>query len=223
MIKNGSFTTHDSSQPDFHLNAQSVRIYQNDRVVFKNVTFYVGQTPIFWWPYLYQSLDRSFSYHRARPILSSWGPSLLGQVSFPDHRENRDASSTGLPLSPGHGARVRLRNSLRKGQARAGRESPLTICSDENPDINRTSAASGGTPTSRYRFSIQNRTNFTDTSRGTVKITKLSDEFLLQDFYPGEFQLDPQPDNVVAVTKTNPFYTLTAISRFQANDFYRSH
>ena len=30
-IKNGSFTTDDSSQPDFHLNAQSVRIYQNDR------------------------------------------------------------------------------------------------------------------------------------------------------------------------------------------------
>src|SRR5207248_2059872 len=36
QIKHGSFTTHDVAQPDFHLNAQSVRIYQNDRVIFKN-------------------------------------------------------------------------------------------------------------------------------------------------------------------------------------------
>ena len=61
-VKHGCFTTHDVAQPDFHLNAQSVRIYQNDRVIFKYVTFYVGKVPIFWWPYLYQSLDRTFSY-----------------------------------------------------------------------------------------------------------------------------------------------------------------
>ena len=50
---------------------------------FKNVTFYIGQTPVFWWPYLYQSLDRSFSYSIAPAYLSSWGPSLLGQITFP--------------------------------------------------------------------------------------------------------------------------------------------
>nr|MBA3544633.1 LPS-assembly protein LptD [Chthoniobacterales bacterium] len=75
-IKNGSFTTHDSEKPDFHLNAKSVRIYPDDRVVLKYVTFYIGQVPIFWWPYLYQSLDRSFSYSIAPAYLSSWGPSL---------------------------------------------------------------------------------------------------------------------------------------------------
>jgi hypothetical protein len=42
----------------------------------------------------------------------------------------------------------------------------------------------------------------------------------LQDFYPGEFQINPQPDNVIAVTKSRPNYTLTAIGRFQLNDFF---
>ena len=46
-IQHGGFTTHDAAQPDFHLNAQTVRIYQNDRVILKNVTFYVGKVPIF--------------------------------------------------------------------------------------------------------------------------------------------------------------------------------
>ena len=114
-IKNGSFTTDDSSQPDFHLNAQSVRIYQNDRVILKNVTFYIGQTPVFWWPYLYQSLDRSFSYSIVPAYLSSWGPSLLGQITFPIGEKIVEHVETRLSHSPGHRARVRLRNSLREG------------------------------------------------------------------------------------------------------------
>ena len=42
----------------------------------------------------------------------------------------------------------------------------------------------------------------------------------MQDFFQGEFRIDPVPDNVVAVTKTNDVFTLTGIERFQANDFF---
>src|SRR5664279_4560403 len=62
LVSKGTFTTHDSSNPDFRLQAKTLRIYENDRVIFENVTFYVKKVPIFWWPYLYQSLDDSFSY-----------------------------------------------------------------------------------------------------------------------------------------------------------------
>ena len=44
----------------------------------------------------------------------------------------------------------------------------------------------------------------------------------MQDFYQSEFRINPQPDNVVALTKTDPFYTLTAIARFQANEFFET-
>ena len=50
-------------------------------------------------------------------------------------------------------------------------------------------------------------------------MTKLSDIYFLQDFFPTEFRINPQPDNLVALTQTNPFYTLTAYSRFQLNTF----
>ncbi len=42
----------------------------------------------------------------------------------------------------------------------------------------------------------------------------------MQDFYQSEFRINPVPDNVVAITKTDPIYTLTAIARFQANEFF---
>ncbi len=42
----------------------------------------------------------------------------------------------------------------------------------------------------------------------------------MQDFFQGEYRIDPVPDNVLALTKTNPVFTLTGIERFQANDFF---
>ena len=77
IVESGDFTTDDSINPDFHFHAHKVRIYENDRVVFQNVTFYVGKIPVFWWPYLYQSLNDAFSFSISPAYLSSWGPSLL--------------------------------------------------------------------------------------------------------------------------------------------------
>ena len=220
-ISHGTFTTHDAAQPDFHLNAQSVRIYQNDRVIFKNVTFYIGKVPIFWWPYLYQSLDRTFSYLVAPAYLSSWGPSLLGQITFPigekitstvklDYRSRRGVA-LGFDSDVTYG---KDDNSLAKFSA--------YYLQDQNPELNRTSLPRNGTPTSRYRFSLQNRTHLTDDLTATVDVTKLSDGFILQDFFPPEFRTNPKPDNIVALTKTSPFYTLTAYGRFAFNTFFET-
>ncbi len=91
---------------------------------------------------------------------------------------------------------------------------------DQNPDINQTNVPRQNVPTGRYRLSLEDRTNFSDDIYGIANITKLSDQYLMQDFYQSEFRIDPVPDNVIAVAKTDPFYTLTAIERFQANDFF---
>jgi lipopolysaccharide assembly outer membrane protein LptD (OstA) len=83
LIQNGTFTTHDAPNPDFHLQARTIRVYEKDRVIFRNVTLYVGKVPVFWWPYLYQSLNDAFSFTVTPAYLSSWGPSILTQVTFP--------------------------------------------------------------------------------------------------------------------------------------------
>ena len=62
LIKGGTFTTHDSSKPDFRLRARKIRLYDKDRVILLDVTAYVGKVPVFWFPYLYQSLDNAFSF-----------------------------------------------------------------------------------------------------------------------------------------------------------------
>jgi len=91
---------------------------------------------------------------------------------------------------------------------------------DQDPLQNNTALPRKDVPTGRYRLSLEDRTNFTDDIYGIANLTKLSDPFVMQDFYQGEFRIDPVPDNVIALTKTDPFYTLTGIVRFQANEFF---
>ena len=219
LVSKGSFTTHDSSKPDFRLQSKKIRVYEDDRVIFENTTFYVRNVPIFWWPYMYQSLDDSFSYMISPAYLSSWGPSLLGRVTVPITDDIK--TMIRLDFRARRGAAFGLDPDIRFG---ANKKSWARIrtyfLKDENPHINRTSAPRSDISEGRYRLSLQSRTLFTEDIYGIANITKLSDEFVLQDFFQTEFQFNPQPDNVIAVTKTNPNYTLTAITRFQANDFF---
>jgi LPS-assembly protein len=217
LIKDGTFTTHDSPKNDFHLHARTIRVYEDDRVIFQYVTAYVGKVPVFWWPYLYQSLNDAFSFTISPAYLSSWGPSLLTQVTFPITDDIR--------------GRFRLDYRGRRGIA-VGFDSTIDYFNDsearlktyylqdQNPNLNETNLPRKDVPTGRYRVSLADTTNFTDDIYGITNLTKLSDQFVMQDFFQGEFRIDPVPDNVIAVAKTDPFYTLTAIERFQANEFF---
>ncbi len=219
LIRDGTFTTHDSAKPDFHLHARKIRIYEKDRVIMQYVTAYIGNVPVFWWPYLYQSLNEAFSFTITPAYLSSWGPSLLTQVTF--------------PITDDIKGRVRLDYRGRRGVAIGfdsiidyGKDNNSTAriktyyIQDQNPNLNETAVPRKDVPTGRYRLSLEDRTNFTDDIYGIANLTKLSDPFVMQDFYQGEFRIDPVPDNVVALTKANPFFTLTGITRFQANEFF---
>jgi LPS-assembly protein len=217
LIKDGTFTTHDSPKNDFHLHARTIRVYENDRVIFQYVTAYVGKVPVFWWPYLYQSLNDAFSFTISPAYLSSWGPSLLTQVTFPITDDIRGRFR--LDYRGRRGVAVGFDSTadyFNDSQARL----KTYYLQDQNPNLNETNIPRKDVPTGRYRVSLADTTNFTDDIYGIANLTKLSDQYVMQDFFQGEFRVDPVPDNVLAVAKTDPFYTLTAIERFQANQFF---
>src|SRR5438874_4026055 len=219
LIRNGIFTTHDSPKPDFHLHARKIRVYEKDRVIFQYVTAYVGNVPVFWWPYLYQSLNDAFSFTVSPAYLSSWGPSLLTEVTFPitDDIKGR----VRLDYRGRRGVALGLDPSIEYGKNNDSSARIKTYyLQDQNPLLNETATPRKDVPTGRYRLSLEDQTNFSDDIYGIANHTKLSDPFVMQDFYQGEFRIDPVPDNVIALTKTDPFYTLTGIARFQANEFF---
>ena len=219
LIQDGTFTTDDSAKPDFHLHARKIRVYEKDRVIFQYVTFYIGKVPVFWWPYLYQSLSDTFSFTVSPAYTSTWGPSLLTQVTFPitDNIKGRARFDYFGRRGPAIGFDPVI--DYGKDEDSQARIKSFYI-QDQNPELNQTNIPRQDVPTGRYRLSLEDRTNFTDEIYGLANLTKLSDPYVMQDFYPGEFRVDPVPDNVVAVAKTDPFFTITGIARFQANEFF---
>jgi len=78
---------------------------------------------------------------------------------------------------------------------------------DQDPLQNNTALPRKDVPYRPIRLSLEDRRTLPTDIYGIANLTKLSDQFVMQDFYQGEFRIDPVPDNVIAVTKTDPFYT----------------
>jgi hypothetical protein len=74
---------------------------------------------------------------------------------------------------------------------------------DQNPQLNQTATAKR---CSHRHVSAQPEDGRTLPRASTVSLTSpnLSDQYVMQDFYQGEFRVNPVPDNVVALTKTDP-------------------
>ncbi len=51
-IEDGTVTTCDLEQPHYHLRSKSIDIYPDEKIVVRNVVYYEGKIPLFYWPYL---------------------------------------------------------------------------------------------------------------------------------------------------------------------------
>jgi lipopolysaccharide assembly outer membrane protein LptD (OstA) len=238
LVKDGLFTTSDNSKPDWYLRAKTVRIYPKDRVVFSNIRIYVGKTPVFWYPYLYQSLNADQSFTVTPGYYSVWGAFLMSQFTFPltdtiSGKFRLDLYSqrgVGVGFEARWGAEKRSATPLAKATETKDQREAREIhhgeswghflsyyVSDSNPGTNKTSLAREPINPNRYRVSLQDRTFLDPDLYSTINITKLSDTRFLQDFEPAEFRENPNPDSMVALTKWSENYSAILIARKQIN------
>ena len=218
-VRDGEMTSDDNSKPDFHVRARSMRIYTDSRVVFSNSTVFIGQTPILWFPYLFANINNTgFAFLPGYD--SRWGAYLLTAYSFPlvhgvdatvrsDWR-SKFGPSLGFDAKMHYGKDERSYGDLRTDYVFETKD-VTTVSAPGEPAETKT--------TNRYRVSFQQRLFLTDDIYATADINLLSDQDFLQDFYPAEYRLNPQPDNVIALTKWDENYTMNLIARWQMNDF----
>jgi lipopolysaccharide assembly outer membrane protein LptD (OstA) len=217
LVKDGVFTTSDNSKPDYYIKARTIRIYPKDRVVFSDVTLYVGRTPIFWFPYVYQSLNKEQGFVITPGYSSKWGAYLLGAYTFPIGEGW--SARVRLDLLSDRGVGVGLESEWENGKANRdwGRFRFYAI-EDSKPGTNKTGLAREEIDHGRYRLSLQARQYITDDIYATVDINKLSDARFLEDFAEGEFRKNPNPDNAISLTYWNEDFVVTLLGRENLND-----
>lgn len=220
-VRDAVFTTDDSSQPSFQIKSKSVRIYPDSRVIFSNSTVYVGQVPIFWFPYVFANIDNS-GFEFLPGYDSRWGAYLLTAYNFPIGTGDSLSGKVRSDFRSEFGPALGFDAKMKYGKEDRSYGSFVSYYVFDTKDV--TTVDAPGEPaetrtTDRYRISFKQRLFLTDDIYVTADINLLSDVDFLEDFFPSEFRVDPQPDTYLSVTKWDEFYTLTLLGRWQVNDF----
>lgn len=232
--RNAGITTHDVEKPGYWIRSDETTVYPDDRVTFRNLKLYAGDTPIFWLPYLSQPLDGDLGYHFVPGARSNWGAYLLN--SYGIMLGEGDGSSVNEPwLLSRWNFDLRYRRGLAGGVDLIDRRfegnehlSGLSLyyANDLDPSISRTGLPRPFVNEDRWRARFRYRIPlpFEDGERWRFdsNLTALSDNYFLEDFDPREFQIDPAPDNTLGLFRQGDHSLLGVVARLRPNDFYRS-
>ena len=97
---------------------------------------------------------------------------------------------------------------------------------DLDPSLERSSEDRGFVNEDRWKFELKHRIDLqkSEISRTYLEfdITALSDRFFLEDFEPGTFRIDPNPDNEIGVFHRNSNILAGLYARLRLNDFYQT-
>jgi len=231
-------TTHDEEHPEFWLRARQTTIYPDEKIVFRNLRLYVGDTPVFWLPYLSQPLDGELGYHFVPGARSNWGPYLLNTYGImlggdrdPQTGENRDAwllSRWHLDIrgKRGIGTGVDLIDTRIENRSEISGLS-LYYLNDLDPQESRSGVPRGFINENRYKVELKHRHALTPQWdhadwRVDTNITWLSDRHYLEDFELNRYRTDPHPDNTFGIYRRDESSLWSMFGRFRVNDFHRS-
>lgn len=236
--ENAGVTTDDTENPSFWGRAEETLVFPGDKVIFRNMKFYAGETPIFWLPYLSQPMNRELGYHFIPGARSNWGPYLLNRYGImlggekdPTTGERREQwllSQWHLDLMAkrGVGTGLDLFDTRLKNNPNLGWLKGYYI-HDFQPTENRSGVTRQDVSEQRFRLQLRNRLQLRDAIPGgstylDANLTYLSDRFYLEDFDPGTFRIEPDPDNVLALTHQRDRNLITLWTRLRPNTFYQT-
>lgn len=206
----GTVSTCDYEHPHYRWEATHGEVLPNNRVVMYNCTLRLGDVPVFWLPVMVWDVEGNYPpFVFTAGKSSRWGYYALSSTywKFDEHwrmgvhvdERTRRGVAGGLDLSFDAG---RTGGGMLRGYYAA----------DQGADA--------GIEGDRYRFQWRHRQALRENLTLTADMNKLSDAKFVQDFFPLEFALEREPDNVVDLTLRTPNATASLLARPQVNEFF---
>ena len=234
---NAGLSTHDRQNPNFWIRAKKIEIYPEEEIIFRNLKLYAGDTPIFWLPYLSQSVGSELGYQFTPGSKSNWGLFLLNQYGIMLGGEKKPVSGRkkdqwllsewllDFRSKRGVGVGVDFTDQRLDGNSNLGWLKTY-YADDTNPSLSRTSIPRETIDSNRYKIELKYRFDWQNNPSTTTivdtNLTYLSDRYFLEDFEERNYTLNPQPDNIIGIQRRSDQYQLGAFTRLQLNDFYEA-
>ena len=235
--EDSAITTHDVENPHWWLRADRTTFCPGERVIFKNLKLYAGDTPIFWLPYLSQPLDTELGYHFAPGSRSNLGVFLkntYGVMLGGERDPVTGANETAWILSQWQ-ADIYSRRGLGMGLSLFDTRVDdaddfgylkLYYLNDLDPSLQRSGIPRQNVNEDRFRVELAHRLDLWESEWASysaeINLTWLSDAFYLEDLDPSLFNTNPSPDNTFGVSRRNDRSLALLNARLRLNDFYQS-
>ena len=217
-LTNAFVTTDDLAVPGYRIRARTVTVREDKRIVARDATLYLGDTPVFYYPYYTRRLgDHPVRWVMTPGFRSIYGAYLRAAYQF-DLGTNSLASINLDPYSRrGLGVGPDIRYDLDPiGQ---GNLSGYWIA-DQNPENDPIT----GEPVDpqRYRVSFDHTVALREDLTAKAVIRKQSDLWIVRDFFENEYRRNPLPGSFFEVQQAWPNFTLNTLARVQVNDFFET-
>jgi len=220
LTMQAALSTCDREPPHYRLEATHAEIWPDGRIELRNVVMKLGEVPIFWFPMF------SFTPHSDEPpfavalgVDSDQGFFLLTNMRW--QLTTNTAVGVHLDERTRRGVGSGLDLNYRIAPEGQGKLSGYFI-SDNDPNTTPKADKITGVdvPASRYRIQWLYKQYFPDDVTLTADFNKLSDQYVLEDFFLNDFRREREPDSVADITKRGPNYTLSLMARPQLNNFF---
>ena len=231
VLKNGYITTCDLDVPHYRIKGQEIRIFPNEKVIVKNVTFYIGKIPVLWFPYYYHPLVQSRAKVQFIPgsstdwgyfLLSAWRFYIKGETKVDvlvDYRSKKgfaeganvyyDTTDFYKDSTLGEG----VLSSYFIHENDKGTYAPTAFTGDGRDDNTN--------PELRKRIQWKHRIDFEPGTVGMLEFNRFSDEYVLKDYFYNEYEeVNRTPANYVSVVSAKENYTFSLMVNERFHDFY---
>jgi lipopolysaccharide assembly outer membrane protein LptD (OstA) len=211
-------TSDDISDPNIKIRARKIRIIPNVRIDAWDAVLYVGEMPIFYFPYYSRNLGEHANNFSFIPgYRTSYGPFVLGSYTWylnpqldgvfhVDYREAR-----GIGVGP----------DLNYHLGRWGEGTfRYYYTHDNDPQTNSVIFPPVKQDRQRVYFAYQANPLTNLNIKSLVRWQ--NDDGVIHDFFPSEYRQNPQPDSFVEVNKFWQNFSLDVLTRPRINDFYET-
>ena len=212
-IQGGYITTCDLEKPHYRIVAKEIQIFLDEKIVAKNIVFYIGEVPVFFLPLYVQPLNLKFPDVTVVPgRTTDWGYYALTawRYFFNDdskgfvHLDYREKKGLSAGIDYQYNAK-----DFGKGIARF-------YYTHENDAL---TISKSGPVENRWRVQYRHSLDLPEDTTFTMEFNKMSDRNVVKDFLYREFKEDPVPNNYILFRTIKPNFVLTLLGKTRFNDF----
>jgi LPS-assembly protein len=219
FAESGAVTTDDTADPAYQVRASRIKILPGKSVEMWNAVLYLGDVPVFYFPYYKRNLGPHANNYTVTPGYNSrfggyalntyrWylGEDLDGKIHA-DYRAKR-----GVGVGPDINGRLGQWGDFKL---------QYYYTHDSRPDSSTNSFPQyGSIPENRQRLKFDWQATPATNLNLKALVNYQSDPLMVHDFFPGDYSANPQPNTFVEANKYWDNWSLDALTTPRINSFF---